>query len=140
MVRLLIADTQPDWCEFSREVLSKQGYEVSIAKDVSTLRGFLKANGYDLILVNIDLMRKGFGKPIHEFLMADLEEPIVVVAMPSWGPKAVQETREAFKAGAVDCVDKPLSPERLLVLVRQMLEEFRERTSIRQQGVQLCHS
>ena len=140
MARLLIADTQLDWCEFSREVLLKHGYDVSVAGDVNTLRGLLKANGYDLILVNIDLMSNDLGKPIHEFLRAGLKEPIVVVAMPGWGPKVVQETRKAFKAGAMDCVDKPLSPEPLLVLVRQMLEEFRERALGRQQGVQSCHS
>ena len=127
MNRLLIADAQMDWCEFSREVLSTQGYDVSIAEDVKTLREFLKANRYDLVLVNIDLIKQGFGKPFHELLMVRIEEPIFVLIMPSYGATTIQQTRVAFKCGAMDCVDRPLSPQRLLSLVQQLLEECRER-------------
>jgi DNA-binding NtrC family response regulator len=140
MDRLLIADTQKDWCEFAWGVLSKHRYEVSTACDVETLRRLLAENGYDLILVNVDLMGSDFGKPIHNFLMAKLEEPIVVVAMPGWGAEVVQQTRMAFKSGAMDCVDKPLSSKPLLDLVRHLLEEFRERSSRQQKGAGLCQT
>jgi DNA-binding response OmpR family regulator len=122
--RILIADNQPEWREFSRRVLVTQGYDVVLADTVDSLRSLLQRNDYALILVNADLMRGPFRKPIHDLFQRNADKPIIVVSVPSSVHATVQETRTAFKLGAKDCVDKPFSRERLLALVQKLLDEF----------------
>lgn len=135
MYRLLIVDNQPEWRKFSQQVLSERGYDIVLAKTVENLTALLKENRYDLILVSAELMRDEFREAIHCLFHENPDKAIIVVSVPSLSHQDVQETRTAFKLGAKDCVDKPFSPERLLTLVRQLLEEFVGQQTKRQ-GVQ----
>lgn len=135
MYSILIADNHPEWREFSRRVLQKQGYNVTLAATVDSLSQLLEGNDYDLILVNAALMRGPLREPIHRSFQRNLDKPIIIVSVPSSVHQTVQETRTAFRLGAKDCVDKPFSSERLLSLVRQLLGEFSGQHRKRQ-GVQ----
>jgi DNA-binding response OmpR family regulator len=137
MYKILIADNQPEWREFSRRVLESQGYDVVLAETVPALDRQLKEDGYDLILVNADLMFGEFRESLHRLFRRNIDKPIIVVSVPSSAHQTVQETRTAFKLGAKDCVDKPFSSERLLSLIQRLLAEFAGRP-IKRQGVQSC--
>jgi DNA-binding NtrC family response regulator len=123
MYRLLIADNKPEWRKFSQQVLGKK-YDVVSAETIDELTASLEGDGYDLILVNVEMMRGEFREPIHRLFQKNLDKPIIVVSVPALSHQDVQETRTAFKLGAKDCVEKPFSPERLLTLIHQLLEEF----------------
>ncbi len=137
MYKILIADDQPEWREFSRQVLESEGYDVVLAETVPTLDRLLKENGYDLILVNADLMFGEFREPLHRLFRHNIDKPIIVVSVPSSPHQTVQETRTAFKLGAKDCVDKPFSSERLLSLIKRLLADFAGQR-VKKQGVQPC--
>jgi DNA-binding response OmpR family regulator len=136
MPRILIADNQPEWREFSQRVLEGNGYDVTAAETVDRLKRLLEDDRYDLVLVNAELMRGEFREPIHGLFHQYADKPIIVVSVPSSVHQTVQDTRTAFKLGAKDCVDKPFSAEKLLVLVQLLLKEFAGRQSPKQ-GVQL---
>jgi DNA-binding response OmpR family regulator len=134
MIRILVADNQPEWGAFSEQVLEKEGYDVSVASTVVDLKHLVEVDGYDLILVNADLMRGEFVEAIRQLFTRNADKAFIVVSMPSVRYREVQETRMAFKLGAKDCVDKPFSAEGLLRLVRQLVDEFVRRPA-RAQGV-----
>ena len=135
MHKLLIADNKPEWRKFSRRVLGEK-YDVVLVNTIDDLASLLEENGYDLILVNAELMRGEFKSSMHYLFQQNPDKPIIVVSVPSLSQQdEVQETRTAFKSGAKDCVDKPFSPETLLTLVHQLLEEFVNQPS-RTQGAQ----
>jgi len=135
MYKLLIADNKPEWRKFSRRVLGEK-YDVVLVNTIDDLASLLEENGYDLILVNAELMRGEFKSSMHYLFQQNPDKPIIVVSVPSLSQQdEVQETRAAFKSGAKDCVDKPFSPETLLTLVHQLLEEFVNQPP-RTQGVQ----
>lgn len=137
MYEILIADNQPEWLKFSRRVLEGQGYRVTQVETVEALDKLLGKGGYDLILVNAELMMGEFREPMHRLFRRNADKPIIVVSVPSSIHQTVQDTRTAFKFGAKDCVDKPFSRERLLSLIRHLLDEFAGQPP-RQQGVQPC--
>jgi DNA-binding NtrC family response regulator len=138
MYKILIADNQREWLKFSRGVLASQGYQVILVETVAKLHQLLEDDGYDLILINADLMFGKFREPIHSLFSRNADKPIIVVSVPSSTHRTVQETRTAFRLGAKDCVDKPFSSERLLSLVQQLLAEFGDRR-VERQEVQPCH-
>ena len=137
MYKILIADNQLEWLKFSRQVLESQEYDVIQAETVATLDRYLKENGYDLILVNAELMRSEFREPIHRLFLRNADKPIIVISVSSSTRETIRETRIAFKLGAKDCVDKPFSSERLLCLIQQLLAEFAGHR-VKQQGVLPC--
>ena len=124
MYKILIADNQPEWLKFSRRVLQDHGYDVITAETIAALDKLLKENGHDLVLINADLMFGEFQEPIRQLILRNEDKPIIIVSVPSSIHQTVQETRTAFKLGAKDCVNKPFSSERLLALVKQLLDEF----------------
>lgn len=124
MYRLLIADNHPEWREFSAHVLRENGYAVVLADTLNDLEMNLANNGYDLILVNVDLVRGELREPSHRIFLEYSNKPIIVVSIPSSVYQTVQDTRVAFKIGARDCVNKPFSSDKLLTLVQDSIEEF----------------
>lgn len=124
MPKILVADNQPEWREFAMRVLDGQGYEVRLTEGIEHLDTLLEGNGYDLVLLGSDLMHEPSRDALRSIVARNPEEPVVVVSVPSSAYRTVQETRIAFRLGARDCVDKPFSAERLLVLVGELLREF----------------
>ena len=124
MYKILIADTHPEWLEFSKKVLEGHDYKVVTALTIDSLRKLLDKNNHDLVLINAAFMFGDFQETIRTLFMRNADKPIIVVSVPSSTRSDLQETRTAFRMGAKDFVDKPFSSEQLLILVKQLLEKF----------------
>ena len=122
--RILIADSHPEWLAFAQRTLEEHGYRIVAVNNVTALETLAESDGYDLILVNAELLFGDFREPVHRLFLQNKDRPIIVVSVPASVHQAIQETRTAFKFGANDYLDKPFSGARLLSLVRTLLVEF----------------
>ena len=112
MPSLLIADDEANIRTSLQGALSREGYQVEIAASVADARRALK-NAYDFALLDV-WFPDGSGLELLESIAA--ESPGTVVIMMS-GHATVDLAVKATKLGAFDFLEKPISLDRLLVLL-----------------------
>ncbi|MEK0430394.1 MAG: hypothetical protein RL139_198 [Gemmatimonadota bacterium] len=131
MPAILLVDDEPNLRRMLGALLDGEAYEVHEARDAAS--GFARALEVDPDLVLLDLMMPG---PRDGFaLLERLREhfPDVPVVMMS-GRAVLADAIEAARLGAVNFLEKPLSPEGLLLTVTHALElrqGRRERAALR---------
>jgi DNA-binding NtrC family response regulator len=119
--RVLVVDDDPAQCRILEESIKRFGYSVATAETGDTALAALKADAAgDICLVLLDLV------------MPDTNGMAVLAAMRSLPrkPPAIVQTAHgsidaaisAMRAGAVDFVVKPVSPERLEVSIKNALK------------------
>jgi len=115
---ILVIDDQEPHRDLMREVLTASGYTVETAASGEEALERLERDGFSLVLTDqrmqgmsgLDLMRRVRAqKP---------ELPVVIVTAHGTVDTAVN----AMKAGATDYIQKPFTPEELLIVVRRVLE------------------
>ena len=117
--RILVVDDELDHAEAMEEVLSRVGYEVSIATSGEDAIRFVKDTEIDVILTDlvmgevsgIDLLRK-----------ARLSVPDIVVIVIS-GRGGVEAAVEAMQQGAATYLEKPLNIDAVRQVVAQQVEK-----------------
>ncbi|MBV8672405.1 MAG: response regulator, partial [Acidobacteriaceae bacterium] len=125
MNRILIVDDEAEIRESLEEILTEEGYSVSSTASGSEAIILLRDAPYDLLLLDIWLPdRDGLD------VLADLasletdDKPEVVVIS---GHATIETAVRATKLGAFDFLEKPLSLERTLIVVKNALEAKRLR-------------
>jgi DNA-binding NtrC family response regulator len=100
-------------------------FECLEAKDIITARKMILENELDLILLDIRLGKES-GIEILKFLGQNgLSRPVICIS----GEASYGDAIEAYKLGAVDFLDKPLTQQKLLLAIRKCLtqHELKER-------------
>lgn len=121
--RVLVVDDEADIRGLLKEILSEEGYEVSVAGNASEARANRASSAPDLVLLDIwmpdtdgiTLLREWSGDPSLQ--------PCPVVMMSGHG--TVDTAVEATRLGAFDFIEKPLSLAKLLRTVERALESAR---------------
>ena len=116
--RILIVDDEPGMAKSVAIMLRRERYQVSEAGSVAAAIGRLKQEPHHLVITDL-LMEPLDGLDLLVLLRRYQPEcPVVVMTA-----FATAENRsEAIRLGAVEFVDKPLQPDRLLPRIRQLLE------------------
>jgi two-component system nitrogen regulation response regulator NtrX len=117
--RVLVVDDEADIRALIQEILSDEGYGVTVAADANEARSARREDNFDLILLDIwmpdtdgiTLLREWSGE-------GDLKCPVVIMS----GHGTVDTAVEATRLGAHDFVEKPLSLAKLLRTVEGALE------------------
>ena len=117
--RLLVVDDQPDICDWLRQALEKQSYEVTTETTVRAALERLSKHRYDLVLSDV-VMPETDGLALCRE-MADLSPrpPIVLLT----GHPDMNMIIEALRFGARDFLTKPLVMGTLLATVARILQE-----------------
>lgn len=115
--RILIIDDEPSITSSFSSLLKDEGYETDCAGSVTEALRKTGRKRFDLALLDLQLP----DQPGAEFLrqMRETVSPPVTVVVSGQAdiPKAI----ETIRLGAVDYLEKPVSPERLLATVRTAL-------------------
>jgi DNA-binding NtrC family response regulator len=98
--------------------LENDGAEVHICHTAADALGNLVRNVYSLILLDLQLPDSDGLDFLHKIRQQGIDTNVVVVTSDASTDKAV----EAMRMGARDYLVKPLTPDRLLVTVRNTLE------------------
>ena len=136
MSHVLVVDDEADIRALIQEILSEEGYGVTVADDPNDLplkeeaRAAGENNKFDLILLDIWMPDTDGITLLREWSKdGDLACPVVIMS----GHGTVDTAVEATRLGAVDFVEKPLSLAKLLRTVEAALEsDSKQSTTARQ--------
>ncbi|HXD24054.1 MAG TPA: sigma-54 dependent transcriptional regulator, partial [Gemmatimonadaceae bacterium] len=131
MPSVLIVDDEPNIRRMVSALLTSEGFEVRDAADGAA--GIARAAEFEPDLVLLDLMIPGAmdGMAVLERLRATFPElPVIMMS----GRAGLADAVKATRLGAVNFLEKPLTPEGVLLAIASALElrmARRERTALR---------
>lgn len=137
MNHLLIVDDEADIRDSLAEILREEGYAVTCTASATEALILLRDVNYDVLLLDIWL-------PDHDGLdvLADIRslemesKPEVIIIS---GHGTIETAVKATKLGAYDFLEKPLSLERTLILVKNAIEARQLRSENQEFKRQLAH-
>jgi DNA-binding NtrC family response regulator len=117
--QVLVVDDEADIRALIQEILSEEGYGVTVAADADEARSARRDDNFDLILLDIWMPDTDGITLLREWSdNGDLKCPVVIMS----GHGTVDTAVEATRLGAHDFVEKPLSLAKLLRTVEGALE------------------
>jgi len=117
--KILVVDDEEDIRALIQDILSDEGYGVTVAANASEARTARAERTFDLILLDIWMPDTDGITLLREWSDAgDLSCPVVIMS----GHGTVDTAVEATRLGALDFVEKPLSLAKLLRTVETALE------------------
>jgi DNA-binding NtrC family response regulator len=118
---LLVVDDEPSILTTLQKALSLEGYGVDVAGGVKIAEERLGRRTYDMVLLDVSLP-DGDGVTFLERLRAGGNDvPVVMMS----GHATVDAAVRATRLGAIDFLEKPLSTDRLLLVVENTLRLIR---------------
>jgi two-component system nitrogen regulation response regulator NtrX len=116
---VLVVDDEADIRALIKDILSDEGYGVTVAADAAEARSARNARKFDLVLLDIWMPDSDGITLLREWSEGgDLNCPVVIMS----GHGTVDAAVEATRLGAFDFVEKPLSLAKLLRTVEAALE------------------
>ena len=134
---VLVADDEEIMREILQSLLTREGYRVTLAASGEEALKLATASSFDSAMV--DVMMPGINgiQTLEELKRIDDDLPVIIIT--AFGTAA--NTREAFKRGAFDFIEKPFRNDDVLLVVRNATAQHRLvsenrtlRESLRPQG------
>ena len=119
--KILIVDDEETHCRMLETVLSAEGYETTSVLDGRAAIDAVKAEFFDLILMDIRMAHVGGIEALEQIKTLNPEIPILMMTAYSSVATAVK----AMKSGAYDYLTKPLDIDELILLVEKALKHTR---------------
>ena len=130
--KILIVDDEVTHCRMLDAVLGAENYKTFLSHDGRSAIEAVKANFYDLILMDIRMASVGGIEALETIKTFKPEIPIIMMTAYSSVPTAVQ----AMKAGAYDYLTKPLDIDELKMIISKALRHHqleKENISLKEQ-------
>ena len=123
---LLLVDDENEIAELNRSVLEKLGYRVTICTDGALALKLLERNPqqFDLVLTDMNMPKLSGDRLAQAILKLNPEMPIIL----GTGYSDLISREEAQAIGIKGFYYKPLSIDRLVRLIRKVLNESRDKT------------
>jgi two-component system, NtrC family, nitrogen regulation response regulator NtrX len=118
MTSVLVVDDEAGIREVLQEILEDENYEVFTAEDGLEALSTLKIEPVDLVILDVWLPQKGGIEVLEEIKQTYVDMPVIVIS----GHGSIDVAVKAVKMGAFDFLEKPLSLEKVVTLVRNALE------------------
>lgn len=119
MAKILVVDDEIGIRELLSDILTDEGYAVETAENAETARRRIGAEEFDLILLDIWMPDTDGVSLLKELKVRNLLHcPVLMMS----GHATIETAVEATKFGALACLEKPISMQKLLESVRHGLE------------------
>jgi two-component system nitrogen regulation response regulator NtrX len=135
--RILVIDDEAEIRRSVRMILEYEGYEVIEASNGPEGVTLTEREGPDLVFLDIKMPGMDGLDALQRIKAANETLPVVIIS----GHGTVSTAVEATKLGAFDFIEKPLASERVLVTIRNALDQTRlrdENTSLKR-AVEVRH-
>src|ERR1039457_5117409 len=123
MPHILIVDDESGIRESLQGILEDEGYKTSVSPSGEDCLDQLRKSSFDVILLDVWLTGID-GLAVLEKIRA-LEDPPEVIMISGHG--TIETAARATKLGAYDFAEKPLSLEKMLILVKNAIDARRLR-------------
>jgi two-component system, NtrC family, nitrogen regulation response regulator NtrX len=117
--RILVVDDEENIGRSLRMILEREGYQVNAVRTGAELRAFPDRSRIDLFMIDLGLPDASGVDLLRELQANEVAAPVVMISGQARIPDAVQATR----AGAFDFLEKPLGRDRVLLAVKNALEQ-----------------
>jgi len=140
MAKILIIDDEENIRRSLKAALGRREHDIVTAATLDEGRRFSRA-GFDLVFLDVMLPDGNGVDLLPELLAADPGTPVVMIS----GHADIDVAVQAIRSGAYDFLEKPLSLDRVMVLIdnatrTQSLQAQREQLSARLYGDVIGHS
>jgi two-component system, NtrC family, nitrogen regulation response regulator NtrX len=120
--RILVVDDEAEIRRSVRMILEYEGYDVQEASSGPEGLGLIEREPPDLVFLDIKMGGGLDGlETLEKIRQVDEALPVVIIS----GHGTVSTAVEATKLGAFDFIEKPLASERVLVTIRNALDQTR---------------
>ncbi len=134
MAQILVIDDEENIRSSLKSALERRGHEVSLAVNISEGQKAV-GDSYDVVFLDVMLPDGNGLDLLHRIRLENPEQTVVMIS----GHAGIDTAVEAIKAGAYDFIEKPITLDRVLVIIdnavrKRNLEEEKERLSSRLYG------
>ena len=126
--QVLVVDDEPSILSTLKKALSLEGYAVDVAGGIGIAEERLAKKSFDMVLLDVALP-DGDGIGLLQRLRKSATEPPVIMMS---GHATIDLAVRATKLGALDFLEKPLSTDRLLVVLDNCLRLVRAEAEARE--------
>ncbi len=133
MTKILIVDDDIRVRRMLKDIMELQEYTVTEAEDGAEGLKAMTETAFDLVLSDIMMPGKDGLEMLGEARVAGIDTPVIMLTAHATIERAI----EAVRLGAQDFVEKPPSMQRLLVTVKNVLEQGRLRKDNRRMRTSL---
>ncbi|MDI6760615.1 MAG: sigma-54 dependent transcriptional regulator [Candidatus Brocadiaceae bacterium] len=116
--RVLVVDDEVNLLKTLSDVLNRNGYEVSVAKDGPSALGLIEKNGFDIALLDIRMPQMD-GVELLERIKARHPD-VEVIIMTAYG--TIETAIKSIKLGAYAYILKPLDIDDVLVNLKKITQ------------------
>jgi DNA-binding response OmpR family regulator len=120
MIKILIAEDEPDIRELISLTLQFGGYDVVSAKDGAEAGDAAKNDNFDLILMDVRMPRMTGYEACRILRSTDSTKEIPIIFLSAKGQES--EVRAGLDAGADDYILKPFAPDMLTRKIKEVLK------------------
>jgi two-component system nitrogen regulation response regulator NtrX len=120
MAKILIIDDEKSICTTIQAILEDEGYEADYALGFQEGFNQLKSFAYDILFLDIWLPDRDGIDGLKDIKSYFPELEVVMIS----GHGNIENAVEAIRLGAYDFLEKPLSLERILLIVRHLEDKF----------------
>jgi two-component system nitrogen regulation response regulator NtrX len=117
--RILVVDDEENIGRSLRMILEREGYQVNAVRSGAELRSFPERARMDLFLLDVRLPDASGIDLLRELQAAEIPGPVIMIS----GHATIADAVEATRAGAFDFLEKPLGRDRVMVAVKNALEQ-----------------
>lgn len=119
MPKILLIDDEPAIRKALKEILEYESFEVVEAEDGPTALKITDKETFDLIFCDIKMPRMDGMEVLEKLKQKGVTSPVVIIT----GHGSVETAVEALKKGAYDFIQKPLDLNRILVTIRNAVNQ-----------------
>jgi two-component system, NtrC family, nitrogen regulation response regulator NtrX len=129
--RILVVDDEKNIGISLRMILEGVGYSVEICRTAGEFQAYAGARRADAYLLDVRLPDGNGIELLRRLRQLDVPDPVIMIS----GHGTIADAVEATRAGAFDFLEKPLSRDRLLLVLKNALGQAdlqRENTRLRE--------
>ncbi|MCP4120105.1 MAG: sigma-54-dependent Fis family transcriptional regulator [Desulfobacteraceae bacterium] len=129
--RILVVDDDPGHRTMLKTLVTGWGYEVKVADDGNTGVDAVKAESFDMVLMDMKMITMSGMEALEEINAYNPSLPVIIMTAYS----SVDTAVEALKKGAFDYLTKPLDFEKLKLTLERIVETLclkRENKTLKQ--------
>jgi len=116
--RILILDDEPNIGASLRMILEGEGYAVTLARNISEAKGL--AGRADALMLDVRLPDGSGIDLLRQLRESEITAPVIMIS----GHATIRDAVDATRTGAFDFLEKPLSRDKVLLSVKNALEQL----------------